>query len=470
MEYREYSLEELADRLNLDYNNSGNMHCPFCEYPDPDRRNLHMNFSKNFWRCNKCKTSGGVLHLFSQYVLHEPLPSSKAGKREVWKKLTEYMGGDSQEANPLKRKQKPKPPEVPVANDDHLHKVYSAMAMMPVLQLTKEHLRKLKVRGLSEDVIVRNQYRSIPENFDIPDMYHTMYKKAGGETIRNSLFSWYSPRMIKLGLMIAHTLTSAGLDLQGVPGFYKFGDAWCMWAHAGLLIPTRNYKGQIVGWQTRRSDTSRKNSKQPKYSTLGCGNYPGAVTDSISRCHFPLANAAIGENVPVCYTEGPLKADVTCELMGRPVIMLAIPGINTTKDLLNVLQTLKGQGYNRVCNCLDMDRLTNPNVQHGNRVLKSSIQALGIEVQDMFWGSQYAQQKYMMLAFIAQKRHVSYSISPFMSVFERLDAVSEALNNAGIDACRKVNKGTEKLYYWDSETKGIDDYYFSEREKAQNMH
>lgn len=465
MAFRIYGIMELADRLGLDYNSQGNMDCPFCAEPDPHRRNLHLDAKSNYWRCNKCAVGGGVLHFFSQYVFGEPLPSSQEGRSEVSKKLREFMGDDTATAKPRDVIIAPKVPSIPVAKDDRLHAVYSAMAQIPALQLTKEHRKALQARGLTDEVIERNQYRSIPEDYSIPDFYSKMYEKAGGNTLRDTLFEWYSPKNVKFGLMIAHTLTSAGHDLTGIPGFYKFGDLWCMWNLPGILIPTRNLKGQIVIWQVR------KKKGEPKYATLACGSLPGAVNDKVSRCHAPLNNAKLGTQCQLCFTEGPLKADVASELMGVPSIFLAIPGINTRDDLLVVLKQLhRDYHYTHVFNYLDMDRLTNPNVRNGSRKLEeainNTISAGKFNVRPKFWGEKYARQKLLAMKAIARLRQVPYTVTPQMSVFAALEAVTEALNNVGINPSKESRKNGNS-HYWEPETKGIDDYYFSLLELSQ---
>lgn len=93
---------------------------------------------------------------------------------------------------------------------------------------------------------------------------------------------------IQLGLYVANCLEREGHSLQGIPGFFKFGSHWCLTYSPGILIPTRNIQGQIVIWQVRRK-------YEPKYLTLSCGSLPGAVTDTVSRCHFPLGNSPLSD-------------------------------------------------------------------------------------------------------------------------------------------------------------------------------
>lgn len=448
-----YTIFDLVERLGFEITTRGNISCPFCTEPEK-RKTLHLKEEDDYWRCNKCKSSGGVLHFYSKYALGYDLPPSKEGRSEVANQLRDFMGDSSAQQTAAPTEKKKKAPKVPVASDAKLHAVYSAMAQIPALQLTSDHRKELKRRGLSDEVIERNQYRSIPNNPVVPDCYVEMYETAGGENLRSELFSWHSSRNVQFGLMIAHTLVAAGYDLTGVPGFFKFGDKWCLWfMNPGILIPTRNMHGQIVIWQVRQKRT-------PKYLTLSCSNLPGTVTEEVSRCHYPLGNAPISPDVPVLFTEGPLKADVACQLYYSPVVFFAIPGICTTKDLIRNLRIIK-KAYNitEVNNALDMDRLTNPNVRNGSRDLVTGIQDLGMTVRDMYWGTDYATRKLMALDLIAKLRKVPVPEAAINTVFDKLCAVAEALNDAGINPCKvKDASGKSTLYYWESETKGIDDF------------
>lgn len=463
MAYREYDMFELLDRLGIELSSNDYIECPFCADPDT-RKTLHIKDNGKGWRCNKCGAKGAPMHFYSRYVLGEDFPEAKDKRSEVAKKMREFMGDNTtatqKKVSAPKREARP---QILPASDEHLHAVYTAMAGIPALQLTKAHKQELLKRGLSEDVIIRNGYRSIPDNPVIPDLYTKMYEAAGGNARSSSIFKYYSSEQIKLGLMVAHTLTSMNFDLKGVPGFYKFGPYWCLWSLPGILIPTRNHTGQIVVWQIRRK------TGNAKYMTLSCQDLPQAVNTSVSRCHHPLSNAPLSQDVPILFTEGPLKADVASHLYGSPVFFLAIPGIQTRNDLLASIARLKEQGYCKVYNCLDMDRLTNPNVRSGSRVLTDEIHKLGVQVEDIFWGSEYAKHKFLALKTIALLRKVPVQYDLSGSVFTWLDAVSEALNEAGIKPCtasKKKKNGKDIHYYWENETKGIDDYLFLK--KAEN--
>ena len=458
-QFKQYSLPEVLDRLGFDYDyDRGKMDCPFCQ----SRRKMSLDWEEDQYRCPKCGQSGGVFHFFAYFQLGYALEKKapKAEKAKVAKALGEFMEGQSVPVDRPIKEPKPKRPKVPVADDDKLHAVYSTMANIPALQLSEAHKEHLMGRGLTEEVISRNGYLSIPENVSVPDFYLQQYEQAGGETRRTHEMNWIPKRWILFGLMIAHHIISKGLDVEGVPGFFQFGQFWAYWVNPGILIPTRNIHGQIVIWQVRKDKLRKKDDL--RYITSACKFLPGHVNDSVSRCHFPLGNTPLSSNVPLLITEGPLKADVACHLYGSPVSFAAIHGIQNTKDLYeNVIPYLAEHGYKKVYNAFDMDRLTNHNVRNGTRTIVSEFRQRGrIVVDDMYWGSQYAATTLMSLLLIARLRQVPVPKLNTENVFERLSSVCEALEEAGVTTMFYRDASGEAVA-WEPETKGIDDYLFN---------
>lgn len=443
-----YSLRELADRLGLQYDSAGKVDCPFCG----KRRGLDLDFTKDAWRCPKCGASGYVLNLYARCIQGiETLPEDKDQRRELAMHLREFMGDSSNADLPKPPKQK----KIPVAPDARLAEVYDCLMEHSALQLTPAHKESLMARGLSEAAILRNGYRSIPdpEATAVPEAYHTMYEECGGDDTRKTTVGWLSQGQILLGLMIGSYIVHNVGEPNGVPGFFRFGQRWCYWVIPGILIPTRNMEGKTVVCQVRK-DTVRSR-KDIRYITVGSKLLPQHPTESISRVHFPLGNAGLSPDIPVIITEGPLKADVACDLYGAPVTFAAIPGICTTKDLLRYSKQFLDAGVSVINNGLDMDRLTNPNVRRGSRRLAASLAECGISFQDMFWGEDYATGKMMAFELIARFRQISVPDSDG-TVFGRLDAAAAALSEAMIDVSSTTQNGDS--VYWEPETKGIDDY------------
>ena len=448
------TLAEILAKLEIPVNARGNADCPFCQR----KQKLHFDFRTNLWRCPSCGASGGVLHLYARYQLGmESLPSGKAERKKIALELIKFMGYD----HPDIRKSRPAPikrePDTPPAFDAYLGKVYEAMANLPCFALSQKHKEALLRRGLSESDIERNGYRTFP--YQLPPISKEI------ETLFNSVtpslregITEKKARKIKFGMMVSHELEKAGFSLKGVPGFYQFGGNWCIYFLPGMLIPTRNLSGQIVSWQVRRD------FGDAKYITLSCSGLPGAVNTGVSRCHFPLGNAPLNDpNVRVIFTEGPLKADVALALSAGQTAFAAIPGVNNTKDLLRNLSKLRKAGLKTVFNGLDMDRLTNNNVREPSAALTKKIAEMGIQVIPMYWGEGYARLRLMMETTIANAKGVPIPTPEYpVSVFERLDMVSLALHKAGIAPLKTLPKN---IRHWEAETKGIDDYLMSLRQK-----
>lgn len=462
---KEILMSELLDRLGLEYTSRGNLLiCPFCG----SKKSLHFNDDKGMWICPKCKprSSGKVLHFYARYVLNmDVLPSSKTERGKLSKELCEFMGYESVEPHKAVQPSidKRKANRVSVAPDAQLHAVYSEMQNYPLLQLTPAHRKELLKRGLTAEAIDRNGYCSMPEDFDNVAPYIDLYEKEGGEKTRQKIFAkWrYPAKYIQIGLAIAAALLSKGLELQGVPGFFKFGQSWCYWVNPGIMIPTRNIKGEIVVWQVRRKVVRRSD---PKYITNHCGSLPGAVTDSVSRCHFPLGNAPMGPDVPFVFTEGPLKGDVASCLMGTPAFFAAIPGITVIQDFLSHVEDYRAAGVQVAKNGLDMDKLTNPNVREGSEKLMKELQMRGMAVRQMYWGERYARYKLTTLIQLAKLHNVVLPDIAHLCVFDQLCEMAITLEKANIMACQYNRGPNDKIsFYWDPETKGIDDYYLSLR-------
>ena len=457
-------MSELLDHFGLEYTSRGNLLvCPFCD----GRQTLHINDDKDVWRCPKCLASGKVLHFYARYVYGmEKLPGSIKERGKLSKEMCERLGYSASDV--IHRPEPPKPQKNPnriyAAPDAHLHAVYSAMAELPILQLSEAHRKELRKRGLSDAAIVRNGYRTMPDDFPNAAPYIDQYKKEGGNDTRDLLFDKrrQPAKYIQLGLMIAAALVSKGLDLKGVPGFYRFGNAWCFWVNPGIMIPTRNMKGQIVVWQVRRKVVKRTDHK---YVTNHNGSLPGAVTEGVCRCHFPLANAAPSADAPCIFTEGPLKADVALELYGKPATFAAILGVGITTDLLSYVEDFRAAGVTTMQNGFDMDKLTNPNVRRGSDELMKKLRMQGMAVQQLYWGERYARYKLTSQLHIAKLRNLMIPDISNLCVFDQLCKVTDALDRANIVTCQfKLNKNGDKVsYYWEPETKGIDDYFLSIR-------
>ena len=320
------SLFDVALRLGLPTDrNSLYVDCPNCG----GKRKLNLNYGKNVFRCNKCgdksiHTQGGPLDL---YMLYMDIDNVRDAYRA-------FNGDNYQKSS--KEQKKPQPPRpveeeilAPLAIRDATYR-----ALLSLTNLHERHWRDLLARGLSEEQIRKNAYRSMPSD----------------------------PKAIAL------KLKRMGCTIEHVPGFYKDrnGEWTMMFTGPGILIPQRNSKGQIQGFQVR---LDQKLPDGPRYISLSSREREGGAP-AHAYVHFRKGAKGIGE---VILTEGALKADVICALSGFSV--LSVPGVNSQKYLPAAFRTLLGRGMRKIRIAYDMDSDTNEHVQAAKDKLIATLNA-----------------------------------------------------------------------------------------------
>lgn len=337
-----------------------NFCCPFC---GDTKFRLGCNIEKGGYKCFHCGAKGTPLSLYAratQGISVESLNDEKT--HELIKEMTARCVNGSVPTETEKQRYQHK--EIPVAPSSVLDRTYSTLLSLPWLKLTKEHRANLKKRGLTDADIQRNGYASF--TVKVSEQMAVSAKNASKRfnAIKGELFSYSRMKQktsasVIAGMVIASALLKRGCELQGVPGFYKVQNTWILNLPEGMLIPTRNSGGQVVGIQVRRDGDAN-----PRYLTVSANRLPCGVTTGISRAHFPLGNAPLTKGTTVYLTEGPLKADVALALLeDKNAAFIAIQGVTNTKMLDEVVfPSLKERGITRVTNALDMDKLTNPGV------------------------------------------------------------------------------------------------------------
>ena len=450
-------LQELRAKLGIETDSKGYADCPFCKA----KKKLHFSDEKQKWNCLICKSSGQTVGFYSQYVLgiDYKAVSSKARRSEISNELQKFMGYDNPKTpRPKQIVPIPTQPKVLPASDSQCHTVYSAMASLAMFQLHPEHKKALKARGLTSQMIERNGYRTFPFSTTIPPHIVSLYNSVDPKL--RAKHSRRDAEHIQLGLLVAHLLQEKGHVLDGIPGFYKFGNHWCLNYLPGMMIPTRNMHGEIIRWQIRKS------KGHPKYLTLSCMSNPGAVTDDIARCHFPLRNAPLSKEIRLIFTEGPLKADVAIALSSDPCAYAAIPGVNMYELILRHCDDFKKSGITEIYNALDMDRLTNSGVRDGSNKLVEELTKQGLRVIPMYWAEEHAARMLMVYQAVAYAHGIKLPPHNYrLSVYEKLDLTADVLHRAGIDL-KKIPGAPD---YWESETKGIDDYLFSRLQRKEHF-
>lgn len=464
------AIDRVVDLLGLERDprrqkaTSYNVRCPFC---GDTKYRMNINTEKNTYNCVHCageKTGGGALDLYGRVALGTPLIPGKArdgGNGNVlYKQLAEAL----KIAQPVDfRERIAAQPEVHAiypASDDALDKCYSALLNLKLFKLTDEHKAKLMKRGLNEESIVRNEYRSVPEDCSWVNGNRKLVKEFRQTGILESLPNHKKIKnreQVIAGYLVGRKLTRLGISMKQVPGFYCVNGHWIFQWEAGMLIPTRNRKGQIVGIQ------ARKDTGNLRYKTLSSKGLPEGVTDGISRVHFPLANSKLEPKTSVYLIEGPLKADVTAHLMGGNSFFAAIQGVNNQNGLADFFEEMKTAGVATLYNAFDMDKLTNSHVAAAGRSLRKKAEKSGIKVKMKLWDEDYARIKWLELMPLCRYHHIKVNMQPD-NYFTAVGALAEELHKKGIvHSVTFSADGKPTKHYWSDETKGIDDFLLREK-------
>jgi len=339
-----FTIEEVAELLQLKVKRRTAyqmyVNCPFCvnskgEYDT--KGHLNINFQKSVFRCNRCNVQGGMLDLYGLYFNL----SRKEAYRDIVERLKLENNGIFPKSINRMVMEFSKPEEVTLEEKD---KTYSEL--LTLLSLSSKHRDNLKSRGLSEEEIAKNQYRTTPA----------------------------------VGLKrLAVTLLEKGCKLNGVPGFFVDDDGeWTLDIRGnGIMIPVRNDIGQIQGIQIR------KDKGDKKYTWLTSSERNLGVSAS-TYVHF--SNIKLNSN-EVFLTEGPLKADIASTLSKKP--FMALPGASCYKLLEKVSAKLKWHGIDTIVNAMDMDRYTNPNVMQNVDEMQKLIEKLGFRIINLEWSPKY---------------------------------------------------------------------------------
>jgi hypothetical protein len=220
--------------------------------------------------------------------------------------------------------------------------------LINALALSLEDYKNLIARGLTGEQIKNLEYRTLP----ISDRHSIMQRLNG-------------------------------VNLDSVPGFWKDDtagnhdpDKYHLAGQSGLLIPIRNLKRQIQGFQIRCSDGS-----SGRYRWLSSPNKPHG-TSSGTPIHIaqPL-QPGISE---VWITEGPIKADIASLKLNK--IILAVPGVGNYSGIFPILKELQPD---RVVVAYDMDKLTNPTVNRFKNLVESQLKRMKFKTFEADWDKRF---------------------------------------------------------------------------------
>ena len=304
--------------------------CPYC-----DDYKYRMFLSRKadkatFW-CHNCGATGSAATLYADF--------NPSGRRmtvyEAYKELlnhphvrTEnfYCGG----------------------NDDKIKEIGERsqiyLSMLNLLDLEEKHYTNLHNRGLSDEIIEGNMYRSVP----------TDYRKR--RQLANKLSEWF--------------------DLSGMPGFYTKNFRWELsnCSNSGILIPVCDKDNNIQGLQIRydelppkiitNSDGTKTQKKGDRFRWFSTGgSYYENGTGISSYIH--IAGDTNCETLHI--TEGPLKADVA-SFLSDGELFIGLTGVQNVRYLEGVIKELKPK---RILECIDMDCRTNEHVRRAQSKIRA---------------------------------------------------------------------------------------------------
>lgn len=307
-EFRDFPILEIASRLGIELRQSTldrvevQAKCPFCH---DKRYRMYLNTVQNCFFCHNCSTGGNSISLYAK--------AFRISNSEAYSALSGLL--DLGQVPPARPESVKEQPEAPL---EDRHRVY--LALLQELSLFPEHRENLRGRGLLDEIITGNLYRSIPKD----------------ARIRQHIAGELSKRF----------------PLLGIPGFYTQHGAWTFSGFRGFLIPVCTPENIIQGFQIRLDQAVRKQkyvwfSSASRENGTGTHRYPHITGDTKSRTLF--------------LTEGGLKADAASFLTGGE-LFVGLPGVGAVEHLPEVLKALKPE---RVVECVDMDSRHNEEVKKG---------------------------------------------------------------------------------------------------------
>lgn len=351
--------------------------CPFCDR----KRKAHVNYAKKVFRCNACQVSGGIVKLHQKATGINHASDAIKDLNAKWGSLSEEDRKNLAESNEKLRSMtiKETEPFPPIYRD----MIYGAL--LKELQLLPEHKEDLLRRGLTEDDIIRNGYKSYPK----AGLFYLAEK---------SLTAVVQTQNIERGL--AYWI---GQHEYGIPGYYsafKTEFSLMQLRDAGYMIPVRDVRGMISAFQIRNFQ-----NKAPGESTGDFRKYTwfssrdkkqGCGVRDCNQIHFTgFDYEASVTPEKVLLTEGCLKADVASSLMKQIGMttgyapFIAVMGVNNTSQLPQVFEYLKQHGTKCIQLCFDMDYKDKEQVEAARDKVKDLIKEAGLEVQSMNWDPQY---------------------------------------------------------------------------------
>lgn len=331
---------ELLDRYNVqvkrNYPGKGYclVQCPFCL----GESTMSVTYGeKNLFNCFKCGEKGNSISFVARM---ENISSKEAYILELKKENGTHKAFTA----PVVEKRK-----LDYTQIDRVYRFFLSQ-----LSLSSKHKQNLLNRGLNEETIRKNGYKTLISYKN---------KKKRQEIIRAILNHFKSETV-----------------LEGIPGFFKTEDKWDFMASDGFLIPLLNEYQQLYAFQVR---LDKSFSDGRKYIYFSSSKYEGSpsVYGGIHVRRYEGSSTYL-------ITEGALKGDVASFLTGSNII--TIQGIGASHD--NVVEYLTKNNIEKVKFAPDMDFTSNEKVRNSTIALYKKITENKIYVEILSWASLYLQE------------------------------------------------------------------------------
>ena len=319
--------------------------CPYC---DDYKYRFYMSRKADnsaFW-CHNCGSTGNAVTLYADF--------NPQGRRltnyDAYKELLEnphIYKGDFPEDR-VKTEYKIKPLE-------KRSEIY--LNLLNLLDLDEKHYLNLHNRGLTDEIIKGNMYRSLPTDY---------YKRS---RIVQQLSNWF--------------------DLSDMPGFYTQNGKWMMsnCKYSGILLPVCDKNNFIQGLQIRYDNLPPKiirdangnkiEKKGDRFRWLSTSGTYENGTGISSYIH--IAGDITSDTLHL--TEGPLKADVA-SFLSDGELFIGLTGVQNVGYLEGVIKDLKPK---RILECIDMDVRTNSHVRKAQAKIRSICMPLCEEYRAITW-------------------------------------------------------------------------------------
>ena len=321
--------------------------CPYCKDYKYRMYLCRRPDNATFW-CHNCGTGGNAVNLYKDFNPYGKTLTSKEAYEELLHepsvKCDEFSYEIYSDAKPS------------IRNINERSEIY--LRFLTLLDLERKHYINLHNRGMNDEIIKGNMYRSIPTD----------------PTFRRKVIAQLESEF----------------DLHGMPGFYTRDGKWQLanCRNSGILIPVCNKDNLIQGLQIRLDepppkivtmpDGTKAEKKGERFRWLSTGGEYYQNGTAISSYIHVVGNL---KSDTVYLTEGAMKADIASYLSGGK-LFLGLTGVQNVRYLSGIISELRPK---RIVECIDMDVRSNPHVQRAQSKIRAICMPLCDEYKPFTW-------------------------------------------------------------------------------------